>query len=149
EPPCAGRRGRLRSGSSAVSRGATADVRDEPEVDPGPHPRRSRRTFAYELAISLLLVGWLAVEIAHSRTLFFSPMLVVWLVAIAVVDLLPLTLGSNLHFSLSFPLQLAVALIYSPPTAALAAFLGTSDPREFKRELRFTKAVFIRAQIAA
>ena len=132
-----------------MSETTAAVVRVEPEGGPGPGPRSPRRTIAYELAISLLLVAWLAVEIARRPAGFASPMLVVWLVAIAVVDLLPLTLGSNMHFSLSFPLQLAVALIYSPPTAALAAFLGTSDPREFRRELRISKAVFIRAQIAA
>jgi PAS domain S-box-containing protein len=132
-----------------VSGAAAADAGDGPPADPGPPSGRSWRTVAYELAVSLLLVGWLAVELTSRPSGFLSPMLVVWLVAIAVIDLLPLTLGSNLHFSLSFPLQLAVALIYSPPTAALAAFLGTSDPREFKRELRLTKAVFIRAQIAA
>ncbi|MFL5798737.1 MAG: sensor histidine kinase [Actinomycetota bacterium] len=132
-----------------MSPSATAEVPDETSGAPEPAQGRSWRLLAYEVSISLLVVVWLALEVARGPRAFLSPMLLVWLVTIAVVDLLPLTLTSKLHFSLSFPLQLAVALIYAPPVAALTAFLGTSDPREFKRELRFTKAVFIRAQIAA
>jgi hypothetical protein len=76
-------------------------------------------------------------------------MLLLWVAAIAVVDLLPVPTSVNLEFSLSFPLQLAVALIYPPPVAAAVTFLGTSDMREIRRELPLAKALFIRAQMAA
>src|SRR5262245_1190051 len=75
-------------------------------------------------------------------------MLIVWIVAIAVVDLMPVPTSVELNFSLSFPLQLAVALIYPPPVAAAIALLGTSDKRELTRDLPLAKSLFIRGQIA-
>ena len=69
--------------------------------------------------------------------------------AIATVDLLPVpTTVSSVAFSLSFPLELSVALLYPTPVAALIAFCGSSDPRELRRELPIMKALSIRAQIA-
>jgi diguanylate cyclase (GGDEF)-like protein len=109
---------------------------------------RSRSVKAYELAIVLPLLLWELTEAMHHGSLFDRPMLLLWVAAIALVDLLPVPTGSNLHFSLSFPLQMAVALIYPPPVAALAAFLGTSDHRELRKELPVLKALFIRGQIA-
>jgi diguanylate cyclase (GGDEF)-like protein len=95
------------------------------------------------------MVAWIATEtFRHPRDLF-SVTLLVWAAAITVVDLLPLPMSSDKHFSLSFPLQLAVALVYTPWLAALVAILGTSDRREFRREIAPLKAVFIRSQIAA
>ena len=52
-------------------------------------------------------------------------------------------------FSLSFPLELSVALLYPPPVAALIALLGSADLRELRGEIPPLKALCIRAQIAA
>ena len=111
---------------------------------------RERRTSTriYELAVSLPLVVWLAIEFVRDPLQFGDPMLLVWIVAIAVVDLMPVPTSVELNFSLSFPLQLAVALIYPPPVAAAIALLGTSDTRELNKELPLAKSLFIRGQIA-
>jgi len=58
------------------------------------------------------------------------------------------TTVSSVAFSLSFPLELSVSLIYPTPVAALIAMIGSSDPRELRREIPIMKALFIRAQIA-
>jgi diguanylate cyclase (GGDEF)-like protein len=80
---------------------------------------------------------------------FDDPLILVWMAAIATVDLLPVpTTVSSVAFSLSFPLELSVALLYPTPVAALIAFVGSSDPRELRRELPLMKALWIRAQIA-
>jgi diguanylate cyclase (GGDEF)-like protein len=102
----------------------------------------------YELTIVLPLIVWIIAEYIRDGHRFSDPMLILWVAAIAVVDLLPVPTGMGLRFSLSFPLQLAVALIYPPAVAATVALLGTSDPRELRRELPLLKALFIRGQIA-
>ena len=110
------------------------------------HARRLA-TRVYEFAVFVPLLCWLAVEMTRSGDLD-DPMLLLWIVGIALVDLLPVPTSVNLEFSLSFPLELAVALIYTPPVAAAVTFLGTSDIREIRRELPLAKGLFIRAQVA-
>jgi len=66
----------------------------------------------YELTIVLPLIVWIIAEYIRDGHRFSDPMLILWVAAIAVVDLLPVPTGMGLRFSLSFPLQLAVALIY-------------------------------------
>ncbi|HXJ67157.1 MAG TPA: hypothetical protein VNN79_25680, partial [Actinomycetota bacterium] len=88
-----------------------------PAIDEAPfgeeHPngRAPLRLVLYELAVSVPLVLWIVLNVFHHPQDFASPMLLVWAVGIAVVDLMPLPLTSSLHFSVSFPLQLAVALL--------------------------------------
>jgi diguanylate cyclase (GGDEF)-like protein len=113
-----------------------------------PHARRTI-TKIYELLIVFPILAWFAFEIHTDPHQFLDARLIMWIAAITVVDLLPVPTAVQLRFSLSFPLQLAVALIYAPPVAGLVALLGTSDPREIRRELPLAKALFIRAQIAA
>jgi diguanylate cyclase (GGDEF)-like protein len=115
---------------------------------PDPHARRTV-TKVYELLVVVPILAWFAYEIHTDPSQFMDARLVMWVAAITVVDLLPVPTAVQLRFSLSFPLQLAVALIYPAPVAGLVALLGTSDPRELRRELPLAKALFIRAQIAA
>ncbi len=112
-----------------------------------PHARRLT-TKVYELVVALPLVLWLLLEFVRDPLQFGDPMLLVWIAAIAVVDLMPVPTSVELNFSLSFPLQLAVALIYPPPVAAAIALLGTSDTRELNKEIPLAKSLFIRGQIA-
>jgi diguanylate cyclase (GGDEF)-like protein len=65
-----------------------------------------------------------------------------------VVDLMPVPMAMSFDFSLSFPLELSVAILYPPPVAALIVLLGSADVREFRRQLPPLTAVFVRAQIA-
>src|SRR5207245_6358735 len=44
--------------------------------------------------------------------------------------------------------ELSAALVYPPAAAAVIAFLGAADMREFRRELPPLKALYIRGQIA-
>jgi diguanylate cyclase (GGDEF)-like protein len=120
-----------------------------PELVRAADPRTRRSgTKVYELAVALPLVCWLLYEFIQTPMQFADPMLLVWIVAIAVVDLMPVPTSVELNFSLSFPLQLAVALIYPPPVAAAIALFGTSDKRELNKELPLAKSLFIRGQIA-
>lgn len=102
----------------------------------------------YEALLVLPLLGWLALELVRDPSKAADPLLLEWIVAIAVVDLLPVPTTVGIPFSLSFPLQLSVALIYPPAVAGAIAFLGSTDRRELTFDLRLGLALWNRAQIA-
>ena len=114
--------------------------------------KRQRRPLGlrlYELALTAPVLGYIAYSIYTDPAQFNDPVIFVWMAAIATVDLLPVpTTVSSVAFSLSFPLELSVALLYPTPVAALIAFCGSSDPRELRRDIPIMKALWIRAQIA-
>jgi diguanylate cyclase (GGDEF)-like protein len=114
---------------------------------PSSEPRRpSTRVLEFVAIVPLLL--WLGYAVVSHPGEFGDPYLLMWAGSIAVVDLLPIPSSLGLPFSLSFPLQLAVALIYPPPVAGAVAFLGTADTREFRREVSLEVALWNHAQIA-
>ena len=102
----------------------------------------------YELVVSIPLLAYLTVEVANDPRQFLDWRILIWIAAIALVDLMPVPVARSFDFSLSFPLELSVALLYPPPVAALIVLLGSADIREFRRELPPLTALFIRAQIA-
>jgi signal transduction histidine kinase len=74
--------------------------------------------------------------------------LVLWALTIAVVEILPVPAWHGLQVSVGFPLLMVVAFVYAPPAAAITAFVGASDPREFKGQVGFLRAMFNRSQVA-
>jgi diguanylate cyclase (GGDEF)-like protein len=113
--------------------------------------QRNRRLpiLAYEALVSIPLVALLVLAVALHPSQFVDWHILAWAAAIAVVDLLPVPTSVSMAFSLSFPLELSVALLYpNAAVPAVIAFLGASDQREFRREIPFMKALFIRSQIA-
>jgi diguanylate cyclase (GGDEF)-like protein len=107
----------------------------------------------YQLATIVPLLAYIVVQ-AHRypgeflNGRFAGPLLLEWVAAIVIVDLLPIPTTIGFPFSLSFPLQLSVALIYPTPVAAAIAFLGASDWRELRREIPLMQSVWNRAQLA-
>jgi diguanylate cyclase (GGDEF)-like protein len=101
-----------------------------------------------ELTIVLPLFALLSYLMYRNTAEFLDWRILVWVAAIAVVDLLPVATSSEIKFSLSFPIELSAALLYQPGVAALIAFLGAVDKRELRRELPLLKAIYIRGQIA-
>jgi signal transduction histidine kinase len=71
-----------------------------------------------------------------------------WIGIIAVVELLPVPAWKSLRVSMAFPLYTAVAFYYPPAVAGVIAFLGSSDPREFRREVSVSRALFNRSQVS-
>jgi signal transduction histidine kinase len=100
------------------------------------------------LAVVLPLGAWLTTEIIGKPDQFLHPSLLFWICAIALVDLVPVSLSEGMQMSLSFPIELAIAILYGPAVAALITLLGSFDPRELKGELPPLKAAFIRSQVA-
>jgi signal transduction histidine kinase len=78
----------------------------------------------------------------------FQALLILWALAVALVELVPVPAWRGIHLSLAFPLLMALAFVYSPIAAATTAFVGSADPREFRREVTLLRAVFNRAQVA-
>ena len=77
-----------------------------------------------------------------------SPTLIVWVLMVAVVELLPVSTWAGVQVSLGFTLLTAVANIFAPPLAALVAFVGECDPREYRRDVSLVQALFNRSQVA-
>ena len=49
---------------------------------------------------------------------------------------------------MGFPLLMMIAILYPPEVAGVIAFVGASDPRELKREVTLSTALFNRSQVA-
>ena len=73
---------------------------------------------------------------------------ILWTITVAVIEALPVPAWHGLTVSLGFPLLMVVAFVYVPQVAALAAFLGATDPREVKGEVGLLRALFNRSQVA-
>ncbi len=71
-----------------------------------------------------------------------------WAALIAGVEMLPVPAWRGLTIGVGFPLLIAVAILFPPGYAGLAAFFGASDPRELKRQVSLSLALFNRSQVA-
>ena len=118
-------------------------------------PPRTRAVKIYEIAVSLPVIAIIAWALLQNPGVIHETgvppwQILIWIVAIAAVDLMPVpTTMSSVAFSLSFPIELSVAMLFPVPLAGFIALLGTSDNREFRGELPFFKGLFIRTQVAA
>jgi signal transduction histidine kinase len=102
----------------------------------------------WQLVEVVPLLAYLAFELPKHRHDVLEPAVLFFIVTVAVVDLIPVPGWGGLQLSLSFPILLGVAIVFEPPVAALIALLGSVDPREFRREVSFLKAVWNRSQMA-
>lgn len=96
------------------------------------------------LLVSQLTAGGFAYLQSPARALGVS----FWILIIAVVELLPVPAWKSLQVSMAFPLFTAVGIVYPPGVAGAVAFLGSSDPRELRRDVRPLRAIFNRSQVA-
>jgi signal transduction histidine kinase len=101
----------------------------------------------FALAVIVPTLGGLAFEIARDPSVLIAE-LPIWILLVAVVELLPAPAWRGVQVGLGFPLLISVAILYAPVAAALAALLGSSDPREYRREIAPLTAVFNRCQVA-
>jgi signal transduction histidine kinase len=115
-------------------------------VEPPPGVPFSVR--AYELAVSALMLGVLIWAVATDPGQFADWRLILWAVAVAAMDLMPVQGPASAQLSLSFPILLAAAFVFMPPVAAAIALAGSVDQRELKRTIRPLKAVFVRSEVA-
>jgi signal transduction histidine kinase len=110
-----------------------------------------RRLLILELAVIIpTIVGGVLLVVANADlfTLKRVGELVIWAIAVSVVELIPLPAWRGVHLSVGFPLLMALAFVQPPIAAAVTAFIGSTDPREFRREVSLLRAVFNRSQVA-
>jgi signal transduction histidine kinase len=110
-----------------------------------------RRLLVLELAVILpTLVGGVLLVLADLDTFTWDLVgqLVLWAAAVSLVELIPVPAWRGIHLSLGFPLLMALAIVHSPVAAGVTAFVGSTDPREFRREVTLLRAIFNRAQVA-
>jgi signal transduction histidine kinase len=106
-----------------------------------------REVVAFELLVIIptFALGGL---VAGEGLKYFDWQLLLWAVGIALVELLPVPAWRGLQISVGFPLMMVVAFLYPPAAAGAVAFVGASDPREFRREVTVLRALFNRSQVA-
>ena len=113
--------------------------------------RSARLLRLFEAAVVVPTLGGLTLAIARDGGAEIKAdllPLVVWILIIALVELIPVPVWRGVHISMGFPLMMVVAFMYEPQAAAAAALLAASDPREFKREVGLLRALFNRCQVA-
>ncbi|HSJ51831.1 MAG TPA: ATP-binding protein [Actinomycetota bacterium] len=102
----------------------------------------------YQLAVILPTLGYLAFTLPRHTDDLLHESVLLFILAVAVVDLIPVPGWGGAQLSLSFPLLLGVAIIFEPAVATAIAFLGSADPRELRRETTVIRALFNRSQMA-
>jgi signal transduction histidine kinase len=110
-----------------------------------------RRLLVLELAVIIpTLVGGVLLVQAEIDTFTWKRVgvLILWAVAVSAVELIPVPAWRGIHLSLGFPLLIALAIVQPPVAAAVTAFVGSTDPREFRREVTILRAIFNRSQVA-
>src|SRR5580765_826918 len=108
--------------------------------------RRHAVLIGFELGIVLpTLLGGVILVVRNPSAL--TPELLIWAVLVAGTDLLPIPAWRGLQVSLAFPLLMMVGILYSPVAAGAVALLGTTDPREYKREVSLLHALFNRCPV--
>ncbi len=118
----------------------------------GPKLTRQKRGRAlalasFELCVVLPVISLLAYLLIRDPDVLQVD-LILWIVVTAGVELVPVPFWRGLQISMGFPLLLAAGLLFAPPAAALVAFVGSFDPREFRREITVLRALFNRCQVA-
>lgn len=106
------------------------------------------RSALFQLAVIVPLLVYVAVTLPGHRDELLQGSVLFFIVAVAIVDLIPVPAWGGMQLSLSFPILLGVAIIYDPTVAAVIAFVGSFDPREYRLQIPALRAVFNRAQMA-
>jgi signal transduction histidine kinase len=109
---------------------------------------RPSSLFAYHVLVSVPTLGALAFVTAGRDWTADDLHLLFWVAIIAAAEMIPVPGWGGTTLTISLPLFMAVVLVFPPEVAAVVIFLGSWDPREFRREIAFTKALFNRSQAA-
>jgi signal transduction histidine kinase len=122
--------------------------RETAEAEPHPEPDNWRSNL-FQVLVIVPLLGYLAFTLPDHRDELFRSSVLLFILTVAVVDLIPVPAWGGMQLSLSFPILLGVAIVYPPQVAAVIAFFGSFDPRELRLRMPPLRAVFNRSQMAA
>jgi signal transduction histidine kinase len=121
-----------------------ADAANAPRSMSFRHPNRAS---AFALLVVLPTFATIAFLLAE-RDKPIPPIVLAWVILIALVELLPVATWGGVTVSVGYPLMMAVAFTFDPEVAALVALISASDPREFRGEVTLLRALFNRSSIA-
>jgi signal transduction histidine kinase len=97
------------------------------------------------LALLVLVIG---IAVSRAEAVQELDEVVLWLPLVMIADLLPVTLLSPVEMTMSLPVLLGAAMLFSPFVAFLLGFAGTTDRRELRREIPLARGLFNRANVA-
>jgi signal transduction histidine kinase len=111
-------------------------------------PTEARRVVSgLQIFVAIPVVAWLVWGVLGApagelrwTALFFA-------LCIAVVELIPIPAWQTVELSLSFPIMVAVAMLYTPQIAGAIAWIGACDLREFRREIPVMRGIWNRSQM--
>jgi signal transduction histidine kinase len=103
------------------------------------------KVFAILVTVAAVLA--LVAAGASDFTIPSIPTFLFWLAVILAAGLLPVTLGFGAEVTMSFPLILAVAILFDPFVAMVIVGFASLDIREFHREIPLWRAMFNRSQL--
>ena len=112
------------------------------------HPLTPRASLIYFWGVSLtwlLLLGWNLTKHADGLVSNAAALLP-WVIALAIVNMLPVSTWPHANFTPDVPIFIAGAILLSPIEIGLASFIGCFDQKEFKGQIRISKAIFNRSQ---
>jgi signal transduction histidine kinase len=110
--------------------------------------RETKSLSAFHIGITVPLLAVLVRAVAGREWSGDDWHLLFWIAVVAAAELLPVPGWGGTQLTISLPLFIAVVLLFPPEIAALVIFLGSWDPREFKRQLTAERAIFNRSQAA-
>jgi signal transduction histidine kinase len=115
-------------------------------------PRGTALVFQASVILCVLAGGALLVAnqppLPESRRFFLLLTCFGWTALVAGAELLPVPAWRGLQMSLGLPILIAASIMFPPAAAGLIAFVGSVDPREFRKQITFTTALFNRSQVA-
>ena len=111
-------------------------------------PARDFDVTGLEAALIIPLAVWLAWQASLVDWTMIGWGALFFVVCIAAVDLIPIPAWEDIELSLSFPIMIGVAMLYSPPVAGMIAIVGSSDIHELRHETGFLRSVWNRSQMA-
>jgi signal transduction histidine kinase len=133
--------------STATTRLTLGRHLSRPHPWPDPQPLRLR---LFEWGLSLITVALLTLLIFATRNWTGSEFWTVagWLPLVVISDLLPVPVWGGVTIAPSLPILLAAAMLFQPVNVGILAFVGSTDLREARRQIRIGHALFNRSQIA-
>ncbi|MQA99875.1 MAG: hypothetical protein GEU78_06220 [Actinobacteria bacterium] len=105
------------------------------------------RIKVYSWAVVAAAAAFLATSLVAQPSAFPRlPILIFWVGALVVAELLPVTLGFETRITMGYPILLAAAILFEPGVTMVIAGLGSLDLRELRTQIPVHRALFNRAQ---
>jgi hypothetical protein len=112
-------------------------------------PERTRRVVnGVELIVTIPVMASLVWGVARAPDSAFRLPALFFLGCVIAVELIPIPAWQTVSLSLSFPITIAIAMLYNPLLAGAIVWLGSFDLRDLRREITVRRGLWNRSQIA-